>query len=242
MVQEAPVFSARSHGRAVDVPTDECAARACDEDRSEKQLPEFVGTPVWKVCFDRVAAFILLVLLSPIFILVAIYIKLVSRGPVLFTQSRLGAGCRPFLIFKFRTMYQDLEAEASYRDYVGSLARSHAAAEKQNNRERLIPGGRFLREHSIDELPQLLNVLLGTMSLVGPRPEVLELEDYPDWQLRRFEVLPGMTGLWQTSGKNRLSFTRMVELDIEYIDRRSLWLDITLLWKTIAVVVLSDGE
>ena len=208
----------------------------------ELVLPEFTGTPRWKRSLDLVGSIVLLALLSPILIAIGLYIKLVSRGPIFYTQSRMGAGGEYFVIFKFRTMRQDGAAEQKHRDYVESLTDSDAAAEKPDYQDRLIVGGEFLRSHSLDELPQLFNVLIGNMSLVGPRPEVLHLEDYPQWQLRRFEVLPGMTGLWQTSGKNRLSFTRMVELDIEYIDRRSLLLDLLLLWKTIAVVVFSDNE
>ena len=106
--------------------------------------------------------------------------------------------------------------------------------------DRLIPGGAFLRAHALDELPQLFNVLLGTMSLVGPRPEVLDWDDYPPRQRRRLEATPGMTGLWQVSGKNKLSFTEMVDLDLKYIQQRTLWLDLWILFKTAAVVIAAD--
>lgn len=205
-------------------------------------VPAYIGTPFWKRSLDFLGSIALLIALSPVLFAIALYIKLVSRGPVLFTQSRAGAGGEYFTIFKFRTMHQDKEAERKHREYVESLTNSDSQAEKPNYENRLIPGGEFLRSHSFDELPQLLNVLIGNMSLVGPRPEVIDLEDYPTWQLRRFEVLPGMSGLWQVSGKNRLSFKQMVELDIQYIEKRSLWLDLKILWRTIAVVVLSENE
>ncbi len=205
-------------------------------------VPAYIGTPFWKRSLDFLGSIAILIALSPVLFAIALYIKLVSRGPVLFTQSRAGAGGEYFTIYKFRTMHQDEDAERKHREYVESLTNSDSQAEKPDYQNRLILGGEFLRSHSLDELPQLLNVLTGNMSLVGPRPEVIDLADYPIWQLRRFEVLPGMSGLWQVSGKNRLSFKKMVELDIQYIEKRSLWLDLKILWRTIAVVFLSDNE
>ena len=204
-------------------------------------IPKCISTPTWKRLLDIVGSATLLVILSPLFLVLAIYIKLVSRGSVFFTQYRIGAGCNPFKIFKFRTMHQCVESEAKHREYVESLSDQDAPAMKPSYGKRLIPGAEFLRGHSIDELPQLLNVLFGTMSLVGPRPEVLEVAAYRPEQLRRFEVLPGITGLWQVSGKNRLSFKRMIELDIEYIDRRSPAMDLSILVRTFRVVFHRDN-
>ena len=106
---------------------------------------------------------------------------------------------------------------------------------------RLIPGGAFLRQRSLDELPQLANVLIGNMSLIGPRPDVLDWEDYTAWQQKRFEVKPGISGLWQVSGKNRLSFSRMMELDIEYIERRGFWFDMWMALCTVRLLISKDN-
>jgi lipopolysaccharide/colanic/teichoic acid biosynthesis glycosyltransferase len=211
------------------------------EDTAATGAVAYRGHPAWKRAIDICGSIALIVLLSPVLLLVALHIKRVSQGPVFFTQARCGAGGRKFTIYKFRTMHQCKESEAEHRQYIETLTQNDAPATKPKYDHRLIPGGEFLRGHSFDELPQLLNVLNGTMSLVGPRPEVLELHEYPAWQLRRFEVLPGMTGLWQVSGKNRLSFNRMIELDIEYIEKQSLWLDISILLKTFKVVLHQDN-
>lgn len=201
-------------------------------------------TPIWKRSLDLVVAVPLLVALSPICLLITAWIRLVSRGPILFTQARLGGRGRYFVIYKFRTMrHRDgLGSTQTHRQYVAQLAQEERAVAKPDHGSRLIPGGGFLRRYSLDELPQLLNVLRGNMSLVGPRPDVLDWSDHPPWQRRRFEVTPGITGLWQVSGKNRLSFQRMVELDLEYIQKRSLALDLWILAKTFRVVVASDNE
>lgn len=205
---------------------------------------ETLATPAWKSCVDVIGAACLLVGLAPLLLLVAAYIKCVSPGPVFFIQSRIGHGGKRFRILKFRTMQTDDEyaVQVAHRDHVATMARSAGAISKPDYENRIIPGGRWLRRTSLDELPQLFNVLIGTMSLVGPRPDVLELEDYEEWQLQRFGAVPGITGLWQVSGKNSLSFQRMVELDLAYIDRRSLRLDLWILAKTVAVVLARDNE
>ncbi|MCA9193625.1 MAG: sugar transferase [Planctomycetales bacterium] len=199
--------------------------------------------PIWKRVVDVLLSGILIVLLSPILIGIAIYIRLVSPGPAFFKQSRLGEMGRMFTIYKFRTMHvRDPDvATREHRQYVTGVASQQRAVAKPIYEDRLIPGGEFLRSHSLDELPQLFNVLNGSMSLVGPRPEVLEWDDYEVWQLQRFEVTPGMTGLWQVSGKNRLTFQRMVELDIEYAHRRRLSLDLWIMFRTIKVVLSRDN-
>ncbi len=193
--------------------------------------------PVWKRCFDICGSLALLVALLPLMVMIGLYIKCVSRGPIFFLQLRIGAGAKRFVMVKFRTMHVDNSSE-SHRDYVATLVNSDSPAKKPEYKSRLIRGGGMLRALSLDELPQLFNVLIGNMSLIGPRPEVLQLEDYEPWQLRRFEVLPGISGLWQVSGKNRLTFAQMIKLDIQYVDRMSVWLDAYIAVKTLAVVFL----
>lgn len=193
--------------------------------------------PLWKRAMDIVGALGLLLALSPLLVILAIYIKCVSKGPVLFVQERIGAGAQRFRMYKLRTMHVSPTSDA-HRQYVASLVKSGAPAHKPAYDARLIRGGKLLRSLSLDELPQLLNVLIGNMSLIGPRPEVLQLEDYEPWQLRRFEVLPGISGLWQVSGKNRLTFHQMICLDIQYVDRLSLKLDLWIVLKTFGVVFL----
>lgn len=192
---------------------------------------------------DLVGVVLLAPLVVPVVLIVALLIKCVSRGPAFFVQSRLGHGGEYFRIYKFRTMHvTGTSRDASHREYVASHAGSNAPVTKPDYKDSLIFGGSLMRLTSIDELPQLLNILIGNMSLVGPRPDVLLREDYEAWQLRRFEVLPGMTGLWQISGKNRLTFDRMIELDIEYIDNQSLALDLKIMLKTFKVILSEPNE
>ena len=200
-------------------------------------------TPWWKRAIDFVVSAIALVLLMPLLAMIALYIRCVSRGPAIFKQSRLGEMGRPFIIFKFRTMHtSDPEiATLEHRDYVSSLAELDEVIAKPDLAHRLIPGGAFLRRRSLDELPQLLNVLIGNMSLIGPRPDVLDWDDYAAWQRKRFEVKPGISGLWQVCGKNRLSFSRMMELDLKYVERRSFWLDMWIAARTIRLIVSNDN-
>jgi len=200
-------------------------------------------TPIWKRAIDVVVSTLALVLLSPFLFLIACYIRLVSRGPAIFKQSRLGEMGRPFTIYKFRTMHcGDPEAATSeHREYVSSRAELDEVISKPDLAHRLIPGGEFLRQRSLDELPQLANVLIGNMSLIGPRPDVLDWEDYTAWQQKRFEVKPGISGLWQVSGKNRLSFSRMMELDIEYIERRGFWFDMWIALRTVRLLISKDN-
>lgn len=201
----------------------------------------FRQPPLWKRSLDIVGALLLLVALSPLFILISIYIKCFSRGPVFFVQERIGAGAQRFRMFKFRTMH-GAHASDAHRDYVASLVHADAPAEKPEYQSRLIRGGAILRSLSLDELPQLFNVLVGNMSLIGPRPEVLQLEDYEAWQLRRFEVLPGISGLWQVSGKNRLTFNQMIRLDIQYVDELTFTLDLKIAVKTIGVILRRNNH
>ncbi len=198
-------------------------------------------TPLWKRSIDLVGALTLLVLLSPLLILIAAFIRITSGGPVFFTQVRLGEMGREFVIYKFRTLQICSRATDDHRQFVSNLSANGNAIGKPDLSKRLIPGGNFLRKTSLDELPQLLNIIRGEMSLIGPRPDVLLWEDYQPWQLRRFEVLPGVTGLWQVSGKNRLTFNEMIDKDIEYVTKRSIGLDLRIAIKTVRMLLLREN-
>ena len=186
------------------------------------------------------------VVLSPVIVLIAIAIRLDSPGRSFFRQTRIGSHRRPFAMWKFRTMVRDASEEA-HRDHMLALVRGAAdqperAALKLTDDPRVTRVGRWLRRTSLDELPQLFNVLRGEMSLVGPRPPVAyEYETYEPWQLERFEMPQGITGLWQVSGHNRLSYRRMHELDVEYVRNWSLRLDLKILAMTFGAV-FADGE
>ena len=204
------------------------------------------STPVFswrteaKRIFDLVVALILLVLCAPIFLLAAIAIKLNSRGPIFFVQERVGLAKRRFRMIKFRTM--GIDAEVRMKD-IEHLNEKSGPIFKIKNDPRITTIGKWLRRTSIDELPQLVNVLLGDMSIVGPRPlsvrDAVKMEEA--WQKRRFSVKPGLTCLWQVSGRSNLSFEQWMQLDLEYIDRWSLGLDATILLRTIPAIVLARG-
>jgi exopolysaccharide biosynthesis polyprenyl glycosylphosphotransferase len=204
-----------------------------------KGVPE--GGPMFfKRLFDVIVSSILIVLLAPLFLVVAVLIKLDSTGPSFFVQDRIGRNKRRFRMYKFRTMVE--HAEASQHKFE-SLNEADGPVFKIKNDPRVTRIGRFLRKTSIDELPQLLNVLKGNMSLVGPRP--LDLRDYrgldEDWLRRRFSVRPGITCLWQVNGRSSLPFQRWMELDLHYIDHWSLWLDVKVIAKTIPAVFKGVG-
>ena len=142
------------------------------------------------------------------------------------------------MIWKFRTL-EVQEVADRHESYIAGLMQSNSTLVKRDHELPVIRGGAILRKFGVDELPQLINVLRGEMSLVGPRPDVLPFDQYRKWQRRRFDVLPGITGLWQVSGKNKTTFTRMMKLDIFYIHRRSAWFDLAILLRTIPAVVRS---
>jgi lipopolysaccharide/colanic/teichoic acid biosynthesis glycosyltransferase len=168
-------------------------------------------------------------------------IKLTSRGPVFFAQERIGLNKRRFLTYKFRTMIPNAEKMMSEIEHLNEVS---GPVFKIKNDPRLTPVGKFLRRASIDELPQLLNVLKGDMSLVGPRP--MAIRDYEgfneDWQRRRFSVRPGITCLWQVNGRSEVPFHRWMELDMQYIEKWSFWLDLKILLQTIPAVVRGTGS
>lgn len=193
-----------------------------------------------KRLLDVTVSLILLIGLLPLFAVTAILIKLTSPGPVLFIQERVGLNKRRFRLYKFRTMTVDAEKQLAMLEHLNEVG---GPAFKIKNDPRVTKIGKFLRKTSLDELPQLVNVLKGDMSLVGPRP--LPVRDYNgfshDWQRRRFSVLPGLTCLWQISGRSNVDFNKWMKLDLQYIDQWSLWLDLKILILTIPAVLRGSG-
>jgi lipopolysaccharide/colanic/teichoic acid biosynthesis glycosyltransferase len=201
-----------------------------------------------KRAFDILASTALAVFLLPLMLAVAIAIKVTSAGPAILIQERIGKGGRVFGFYKFRSMYdrpdQSMD-ERFARDYINAAHAPAAQWEgvfKPANDKRVTPVGRLLRKTSLDELPQLFNVLKGDMSLVGPRPSMpYEVDLYQPWHFRRLEVLPGITGLAQVKGRSTLTFREIVKIDIEYIQRRSFLLDLDILLTTVPVVLSARG-
>lgn len=195
----------------------------------------YPGLPAWKRTMDILFILIALPAVFLISAAVALMIKIGSPGPVLFHQKRVGQRGREFTCSKFRTMRVNAETD-SHRAHTRQLIQSQAPMVKLDAKQdpRLIPFGSLLRSTGLDELPQLWNVLVGDMSLVGPRPCIpYEYELYEPWQRQRLNAVPGLTGLWQVSGKNRTTFEQMVHLDIEYSNRLSFWLDVKIILKTL---------
>jgi exopolysaccharide biosynthesis polyprenyl glycosylphosphotransferase len=197
------------------------------------------GSRIIKEFVDRAGAALLIALLSPLFLVIAWHVRFDSAGPALFRQVRVGRNGREFRIFKFRTMYTDAEARlAALRD----LNENDGVLFKMRDDPRVTRVGRTLRRYSLDELPQLFNVVLGQMSLVGPRPPLpAEVAMYHDDVLRRLAVKPGMTGLWQVSGRSDLPWEEAVRLDLRYVENWSLSLDLMILLRTLTAVVRSSG-
>jgi exopolysaccharide production protein ExoY len=179
-------------------------------------------------------------LLLPLAMLIGLFIRTVSAGPVLFKQERIGYLGGRFLCYKFRTMFVGSDTNV-HQGHLNHLMNSDAPMMKMDSHgdPRIIPFGRLLRASGLDELPQLINVFCGEMSLVGPRPCVsYEYEKYLPWQRERFNTAPGLTGLWQVSGKNRTTFTEMIQLDIKYARSKTLWLDLKIILKTVPALVI----
>ena len=192
-----------------------------------------------KTVFDRVVAAFLLLLASPVLALVALAIRIESRGPVFFRQVRIGVAGRPFLMLKFRSMVGDAEQQ---RALLAELNEGNGVLFKIRNDPRITRVGSVLRRFSLDELPQLINVVRGDMSLVGPRPPLPEeVEGYDDDAVRRLRVRPGMTGLWQVSGRSDLSWEESLRLDLRYVDNWSMALDLSILWRTWRAVLHGSG-
>ncbi len=202
----------------------------------------------FKRLMDVAGASFALLVFSPLFLLIAVAVKLSSKGPVLFRQPRIGQFGRRFTFLKFRSMFVNNSADI-HKEYVRKLIAGNADQKgrdgvfKITDDPRVTPVGRFLRRTSLDELPQFVNVLIGEMSLVGPRPPVpYEVEAYDVWHRRRLlEARPGITGLWQVNGRSRTKFDEMVRLDLQYARKQSLWLDLKILLRTPAAVVSGDG-
>jgi exopolysaccharide biosynthesis polyprenyl glycosylphosphotransferase len=204
-----------------------------------------------KRVFDLVATSVILVVVSPLMLLIALLVKYGSSGPVLFVQERLGRDGKPFKFYKFRSMEHNSD-DAIHRQFVamfiggdeGGCAESNAGDKvfKMKQDPRVTPIGSLLRKTSLDELPQLFNILKGEMSLVGPRPPIAyEIENYLPWHMERLKAVPGLTGLWQVSGRSSVSFEEMVRLDVRYINQWSPWLDFVILAKTVPVVLRGTG-
>jgi exopolysaccharide biosynthesis polyprenyl glycosylphosphotransferase len=206
----------------------------------ELKPPVFEGFDyALKRSFDLVGSLLITVLISPLLLACALAVKLTSRGPIVYRSKRPGIGGAPFACFKFRTMYRDADvrqkALEEHNEATGALF-------KIRDDPRVTPVGRMLRRFSIDELPQLFNVIRGEMSLVGPRP--LPQRDYErleDWHKKRYLVLPGITGLWQVSGRSDLDFDDLVRLDFLYLERWSVFLDLSILVKTVPAVLSRRG-
>jgi exopolysaccharide biosynthesis polyprenyl glycosylphosphotransferase len=188
---------------------------------------------------DILGAGFVLLCAAPVMIAVAIIIKATSRGPVFFQQVRSGRNGRRFTMLKFRSMVLDAEQRQAQLMHLNEMS---GPVFKIRNDPRVTKIGGFIRKTSIDELPQLLNILWGDMSLVGPRPPLpSEVEQYKPWQRRRLSVKPGLTGLWQVSGRNNVDFDEWMALDLRYIDNWSLWLDTKILLRTLPAVLFRAG-
>lgn len=195
--------------------------------------------PLWKDILDVFLALIALIVLSPLLILISVYIKIADPGPVFFRQERVGFRGKKFECWKFRTMKVNNDA-AAHEAYLKSLINGGDQAMVKLDAKkdpRIIPYGWILRQSGLDELPQLINVLRGDMSLVGPRPCLpYEASEYDQWHAERFDTVPGLTGLWQVSGKNRTTFKEMMRFDIRYSRRMSFWMEMQILFKTFPAI------
>ena len=187
-----------------------------------------------KRSLDIMASLVGLIILSPVVLVVAILIKLESKGPIIFSQKRIGLNGKEFKMYKFRSMVQNAE---ELKEKLQKQNEMSGPMFKMKNDPRVTKVGKFIRKTSIDELPQLINVLKGDMSLVGPRPSLpKEVQNFEGWMLRRLDVKPGLTCYWQVSGRNNIDFEDWMKLDIKYVEERSFWLDIKLIFKTVKVL------
>lgn len=229
--QRVPAVAAELATASQDTQHRHSMANACTADHAY--------VPLWKRVLDISCSLIAIPSLLPLMLLIAIYIKISSKGPVLFKQERIGLFGKPFIVLKFRTMLPGMDTGV-HEAHVARLIETNAPMTKldAHGDARLIPLARLLRAAGLDELPQLFNVLRGEMSFVGPRPCLpSEYSRYLPHERERFNTLPGLTGLWQVSGKNRTSFNEMIELDIHYVRTRSPGLDLKILLKTIPTVL-----
>jgi lipopolysaccharide/colanic/teichoic acid biosynthesis glycosyltransferase len=200
--------------------------------------------PNWKRLMDIIGSLVAFIIFSPLFLLIGAIVKIVSPGPIFFQQERIGYGGKKFTLFKFRTMKVNSDISVHHQYYCELIKgkKSHYCpmVKLDDYNPHIIPFGKLLRKTYLDELPQLINVFLGEMSLVGPRPPIpYEVSEYMKWHNGRFDALPGMTGLWQVSGKNKLAFHEMVRLDICYSNNLSFLCDLKILLLT-PLVILSE--
>jgi len=198
----------------------------------------------WKRALDILLILLALPFLIPLILLIALLIRTVSTGPILFRQERVGYRGQRFMCFKFRTMLVDADT-ALHQGHLQHLMNSNQPMMKMDSKgdPRIIPFGVLLRASGLDELPQLINVLRGDMSLVGPRPCLpYEYERYLPWQKERFSTLPGLTGLWQVSGKNKTTFVEMIQLDIKYAKNRTVWWDLKIILMTFPTLIIQMLE
>ena len=194
----------------------------------------------FKRVFDIILSVLALILLSPVFLIIAICIKCDSRGPVFFKHHRIGKNGKPFGMYKFRSMVCD--ADKLFETLPDEMKREFEESYKITNDPRITKIGKFLRETSLDELPQFLNVIKGDLSLVGPRPIIeVELEKYGENKDKFLSVIPGITGYWQANGRSAVTYEQRMEMELYYVDNASLWLDIKVLFQTVFAVFKRDG-
>ena len=205
----------------------------------ETPVPEGAYLRYGKRAFDVLGALVLLVIAAPVLLLLAILIKVESAGPVFYRSTRIGRGGRPFTFYKLRSMVKDADR---HQHKLAHMNEADGPVFKIARDPRITRIGRILRSTSLDEVPQFYNVLIGDMSLVGPRPPIpKEVAQYEPWQLRRLDVRPGITCLWQISGRSRIGFQEWMRLDLEYIRHQSLALDLKILLRTIPAVLSREG-
>ena len=224
---------------AIAIQTTEIPSRAFNRPVQELEQIFVRRIPTCKRGMDIVGAIVGLVLFAPVILAVVIAIKLTSKGPIIFKQKRAGLGGKPFIFYKFRSMF--LDAEDRKKELMKFNERTGPVF-KMTEDPRVTPVGKFIRKWSLDELPQFYNVLKGDMSLVGPRPPTLdEVPQYDNWQNRRLEVKPGITCIWQISARHKSSFEEWVRLDIKYVQRQSFLLDLKILFLTLPAMLSRKG-
>jgi lipopolysaccharide/colanic/teichoic acid biosynthesis glycosyltransferase len=204
--------------------------------------------PAVKRIVEATLALVLLALLAPLFALFMVAIRLDSPGPTFYRQTRIGKNRKPFTFYKFRSMYQNIDRNA-HQDFLKAFVNGNVKNGKDGQdvfkpikADQVTPVGRFLRKTSLDELPQLVNIIRGEMSFIGPRPNVpAEVEEYKEWHLRRLDTLPGITGLAQVNGRSSIPFDSIVQYDIKYVEGESPLMDLKILWKSVPLVLRGKG-
>lgn len=206
-------------------------------------VPISGGAPLWKRALDVGCVLLAMPIVAPVGLIIAAIIKIVSPGPIFFQQERVGYRGSRFMCFKFRTMKVNADTGV-HQNHLADLMKSNRPMNKLDGKDpRVIPFGTWLRALGLDELPQLINVLRGEMSLVGPRPCVAyEYEKYLPRHRGRCGTLPGLTGLWQVNGKNKTTFEQMIDYDLHYVQNKSLWMDISIIVRTIPAVLIQTIE